>query len=160
MTSPGSVQLRDVVDADLPIFFEHQRDPVANHMLAFNPRDPADREAFNAHWAKILGDDTITIKSVLLDGEVAGNVMDFVRNGLPEVGYAIGRPYWGKGVATRALELHLRKLRVRPLYAAAATDNLASIRVLEKCGFAPYRYDRVFAGARGTEIDAVFLRLD
>jgi len=34
------VSLRDVVDADLPLFFVHQRDPAANFMAAFTVRDP------------------------------------------------------------------------------------------------------------------------
>jgi hypothetical protein len=33
------VVLRDVVDSDLPIFFEHQRDPEAGRMAAFPSRD-------------------------------------------------------------------------------------------------------------------------
>ncbi len=50
----GHVQLRDVAEGDLPVFFEHQRDPVANRMAGFPPRD---RDAFVAHWAKILADE-------------------------------------------------------------------------------------------------------
>ena len=56
MTS--DVMLRDVSERDLEIFFEHQRDPAANDMAAFTAKDPADRTAFTAKWAKILGDDT------------------------------------------------------------------------------------------------------
>ena len=47
----GDVQLRDVADGDLPIFFEHQLDPDANHMAAFTARD---RDDFTAHWTRIL----------------------------------------------------------------------------------------------------------
>ncbi len=48
--------LRDVVDSDLPIFFEQQLDADANYMAAFTAKDPADRDAFMAHWARIRGD--------------------------------------------------------------------------------------------------------
>jgi len=48
----GNIRLRDVTAGDLPAFFEHQRDPEANRMAAFPARD---RDAFMAHWAKILG---------------------------------------------------------------------------------------------------------
>jgi hypothetical protein len=41
--------LREVLDSDLPIFFEQQLDPDAIHMAAFTAKDPADRKAFNAH---------------------------------------------------------------------------------------------------------------
>jgi hypothetical protein len=35
----GEVRLRGVTEDDLPIFFEHQRDPVAKRMAAFPPRE-------------------------------------------------------------------------------------------------------------------------
>ena len=125
--------LRDVADSDLPIFFEHQRDPVANRTADFPPRD---REKFIAHWTKILADENVTKKTVLFDGRVAGNVVSFERDGEREVGYWIGREYWGKGVATEALSRFLGHVEVRrPLYAGVAKRNVASVRVLEKCGF-------------------------
>jgi len=31
--------LRDVMENDLPTFFEHQRDPAANHMAAFAAKE-------------------------------------------------------------------------------------------------------------------------
>jgi RimJ/RimL family protein N-acetyltransferase len=50
-----------------------------------------------------------------------------------EVGYWIGREYWGKGVATEALSQFLAHAEVRrPLHAAVAKHNVGSIRVLEK----------------------------
>ncbi|MEJ2747753.1 MAG: GNAT family N-acetyltransferase, partial [Anaerolineae bacterium] len=48
------VELRDVAPSDLPIFFTQQLDPTANQMAAFTAQDPANRVAFNAHWAKII----------------------------------------------------------------------------------------------------------
>lgn len=129
----GDVLLRDVADSDLPVFFEHQRDPVANRVADFPARD---REAFAAHWAKILGDENVTKKTVLFEGRVAGNVVSFERDGEREVGFWIGREYWGRGVATEALSRFLGQVEVRrPLYAGVAKRNVASVRVLEKCGF-------------------------
>src|SRR5687768_15229947 len=128
------VQLRAVVEADLALFFEYQRDPVANHMAAFTAKDPEDRDAFAAKWAKILADATITIKTIVVEGQVAGNVLIHSAFGKPEISYWIARPFWGKGIATRALSDFLGCVATRPLYACAAKDNLASIRVLEKCG--------------------------
>src|SRR5690349_11134114 len=54
-----SIVLRDVTDDDLPIFFEQQLDPDANYMAAFTSKDPTDRDAFMAHWARIRADKTI-----------------------------------------------------------------------------------------------------
>ena len=126
------VSLRDVEEADLPILFEHQLDPEANRMGAFKPRS---REAFVAHWATVLRDETVVKKAVLVGGEVAGNVVSFERDGEREVGYWIAREHWGKGVATQALSQLLKLVTERPLYAYVAKRNVASLRVLQKCGF-------------------------
>jgi RimJ/RimL family protein N-acetyltransferase len=155
----GSVLLRDVSDDDLPIFFEQQLDPAANHMAAFTAEYPADRDAFTEKWTKILDDDIITKKTILFEGHVAGHVVSFERFGKPEVAYWIGKEFWGKGIATRALSELLSGLKTRPLYARAAKDNIASIRVLEKCGFTISGYEKAFANARGEEIEEAILKL-
>jgi len=72
---------------------------------------------------------------VLVDGEVAGNILSFNRDGEREVGYWIDRAYWGRGVATAALSAFLRLEQTRPLHAGVAQHNLTSLRVLQKCGF-------------------------
>jgi len=155
------ILLRDVTETDLPIFFEHQRDPAANFMAAFTSRDPADRDAFAAHWKRILNDDTVVVKTIVFEGRVIGNVAKFVDRefGKPEVTYWIGKEYWGMGFATKALSRFLRDIQVRPIYGRAAKDNVASIRVMEKCGFAISRYGKGFASARGKEIEEVILEL-
>ncbi len=155
----GRILLRDVTEGDLPTFFEQQLDPVANHMAAFTAKDPANRDAFMAHWTRILGDECITKKTILLDGQVAGHVVSFERFGVPEVSYWIGKEYWGKGLATQALWEFLGQLTARPLYARAAKDNIASIRVLEKCGFIICGEDRGFSNARGVEVEEFILKL-
>ena len=81
--------MREVVEADLPVFYEHQRDREAAAMAAFPPRE---RDAFMAHWAKTLANDSALTWTVVSDGAVAG-------------------------------------------HAYVARSNVASIRVLEKCGF-------------------------
>ena len=76
-----------------------------------------------------------------------------------EVTYSVDRAYWGRGVATAALAALLALERTRPLHAHAAADNAGSIRVLQKCGFAITGHGRIFARARGAEIDEVALTL-
>ncbi len=124
--------LRDVIEDDLPVFFDQQRDPEAVEMAAFPPRE---REAFFEHWHRLMGDDELVVKTIVSEGEVAGNVLSFERAGKQLVGYWLGREYWGRGLATRALAELVEELAVRPLYAEVATTNIGSIRVLEKCGF-------------------------
>ncbi len=111
--SASRVRLRAVIEDDLPIFFDHQRDPVANRMAAFPARN---REAFMEHWTtKVLGDDTVTKRTILFDEQVVGNIVAFEVSGERLVGYWIGRGHWGKGIASRALSLFLEDVKTRPL---------------------------------------------
>lgn len=155
---PGIV-LRDVVTADLDVFFQHRTDPIANFMAAFTAKDPFDKDAFVAHWQRLLSNDLVVKKSIILDDEVIGNVLKFERFAIPEVSYWIAREYWGKGIATIALTRLIDGIKLRPLYARAASDNAGSLRVLQKCGFEIYGYESFYANARGAEIEEVILRL-
>jgi RimJ/RimL family protein N-acetyltransferase len=151
--------LRDVGESDLPILFAHQKDPEASRMAAFLPRDPSDRDAFLTHWRGILADPTKIAKAILWNGQLAGTVGSFLGDGKPQITYWIGKKFWGNGIATQALAELLHIVNDRPLYASTASDNVASIRVLEKCGFAMRGSAKAFAKARGTEIDEVFFEL-
>ena len=129
----GGVLLRDVARGDLPVLFEHQEDPAAIRMAGVPPRD---RDAFEAHWARMLTDRAFTNKAVLFEGRVAGHVMSFERGGHREIGYWIGREHWGRGVATEALSQFLARAETRrPLRAKVARHNAGSVRVLKRCGF-------------------------
>ncbi|HKT38029.1 MAG TPA: GNAT family protein [Ktedonobacterales bacterium] len=155
----NDIVLREVTDDDLPIFFEQQLDPDANYMAAFTSRDSTDRDAFMAHWARIRADETIINRTVLCDGQVAGSVASFEDFGQPEVTYWLGREFWGKGIATRALASLLAFQTTRPIYARAAKDNAASLRVLQKCGFVITGEDKGYANARGEVIEEYILTL-
>jgi len=124
--------LRDVVASDIPIFYEQQADPEAAAMAAFPPRDEADHFA---HLKKILGDPTVFMRTIIFGGEVAGNLVSWATDDGQEIGYWIGRPYWGKGIASAVLPTFVKLVEQRPLHAYVAEHNAASIRVLEKAGF-------------------------
>jgi len=155
----NSVHLRDVLETDLPIFFEQQVDEEANYMGAFTAENPSDREHFDTHWAMILSDNTITIKTIVFNEEVAGNILSYLEGSETQIGYWLGREYWGKGIATKALALFIEVTTTRPLYARAAKDNIASRRVLEKNGFQIIGEDKGFAHARGKVVEEFILRL-
>jgi RimJ/RimL family protein N-acetyltransferase len=130
---PPNVSLREVRLGDLPILFEHQLDPEGARMAAFKSRD---RDAFMAHWAKIMANPACALRVVLADGSVAGQIGAWTDGAERLVGYWIGREFWGRGVASAALVQFLHEEVTRPLTAHVAKHNLASIRVLQKAGFA------------------------
>lgn len=151
-----AIQLRNITESDLPILFEHQLDPDATEMAAFPSRD---RATFMAHWAKIMADESVLLKTILFDGQVAGTVVSFELSGEREVGYWIGKEYWGKGIATQALTEFLGYIYTRPLYAHVAKHNIASQRVLEKCGFMVAGEGEGFINARGERVEEIILKL-
>lgn len=160
MTTTPQVRLRDCMPDDLPIFFEQQRDPDANHMAAFAASNPHDYSAFLARWTRLLHNPNIIARTILADERIAGHLSRFQQMGQPSVGYWLGKPFWGQGIATQALSLYLATDATRPLYARVASDNHGSRRVLEKCGFVVTGQARGYANTRGMEIDELILKLE
>ena len=156
----AEITLREVRDEDLDGIFEQMRDPEGVWMAAFTAEDPDDRAHFDAHIARVRGAPDVTMRAVTRDGRLVGHVAAFDRDGELEVTYAVDRAAWGQGVASQALALLLREVTARPVHARAASDNLGSLRVLEKAGFRIIGTNRDFAQARKTEIEETVLRLD
>jgi RimJ/RimL family protein N-acetyltransferase len=156
----GQLVLRKIEDRDLSVLFEHSTDPDAIQMAAFTSPDSDDRPTFERRWARLRNDASTTNRIVEIDGRVVGHIASFDLEGQREVTYCIGREDWGRGIATRALQEFLQVEATRPLYARAASDNAASIRVLTKCGFLIVGEGRAFAHGRNEETDEIVLRLD
>lgn len=127
-----AVRLRPIEPGDIDALYAFQLDPAANAMAAVHPRDEV---AFREVWSRILDDPNASVRAIIADGELAGQITVFNLKGQDAVGYWIAREHWGRGIATRAIGLMLDEVTTRPLYARVATHNAASIRVLEKCGF-------------------------
>ncbi len=149
--------LRPVTAADVEVFYEQQLDPEARRVAVFPLRD---HETFTTHWReRILANEANYAWTIVADGEVAGHMLCFERDGKREVGYWLGRTYWGRRIATAALAAMLRDVDERPLYGYVARSNVGSIRVLEKCGFTPIGSERHVDERTGEEIEEVVLEL-
>jgi RimJ/RimL family protein N-acetyltransferase len=153
----GLVRLRNVERDDLPRMCSMQLDPGSNCLAMTTPRSA---EAFEAHWADVLRDPSVTAKAILLGEEMVGYICCFRREGRAHVGYWVSREHWGKGIASRALGLLLLEVTSRPLYARVATSNGASLRVLQKCGFVVERVHVSPASDRYRECEEAVLVLN
>lgn len=77
------------------------------------------------------------------DGHVAGSVgiITFKENYRKnvEMGYFLGEAFWGKGIATVAVDLMVKHILANfdtiRIFAVVFADNISSMRVLEKNGF-------------------------
>ena len=153
------ITLRAVEPSDLDEFFSHQLDPSANHMAAFSAKNPSDRGVFNHHWQHILNDPTVTVRTIVADGDVVGSILAYRDSDVPEISYWIDKARWGQGITTAAVGLFLEEFTERPLRARAVVDNVNSIRILERYGFTQVGETQGFANARGAVVKELVLEL-
>ncbi|TQM78691.1 RimJ/RimL family protein N-acetyltransferase [Saccharothrix saharensis] len=156
----AEVALRSVEDADLDALFDQMRDPESVRMAAFTAKDPDDRVAFDAHMAKSRTADDITLRAITLDGQLVGSIGCFVVEGDTEITFWVDRAVWGRGIAGRALALFLDQVKVRPLHARAAGDNVGSLGVLRRAGFEVTGTEVSYAAGRAADVEEAILRLD
>jgi RimJ/RimL family protein N-acetyltransferase len=85
----------------------------------------------------------ITTFAIDVDGEAVGGIGfspgTDVERFSAEIGYWLGEPFWGRGIAADALKLvseyAFRECGMLRLYALPFADNRQSMRVLEKAGY-------------------------
>lgn len=152
-------KLRRTVESDLEHFFQFQLDKQANHLAAFTPKDPTDKEAYIEKYTKHLNDPTINMQTILLAQTIVGSIAKFEIEGDAEITYWIDRTFWGKGIATSALKNLLIIEITRPIFGRVAFDNYGSQKVLEKCSFVRIGSDKGFANARQMEIEEFIYKL-
>ncbi|HRD75693.1 MAG TPA: GNAT family N-acetyltransferase [Hyphomicrobiaceae bacterium] len=98
--------------------------------------------------------------AIVVDGELVGAVGYFLRpSGIAELGYWIGMPWWGRGLATATSRVVVddafRQTRIPAFSAHHFADNPASGRILMKLGFAVMGQGREFCRARSAAVDTV-----
>ena len=81
--------------------------------------------------------------AIVYKGRIAGSIgcvpkEDVARKTI-EIGYFVGEPYWGKGIATEAVRLLVdfivTRMDVIRIYAQVFAGNQSSMKVLQKNGF-------------------------
>jgi RimJ/RimL family protein N-acetyltransferase len=159
--SPIDITLRPTTESDLRLIHSFELDPRANELAGTKPRD---WPTFAARWAVILADKDgtatgVTPRVILADGVPVGSVNLSPYEGPESIGYWIGREHWGRGIATRAVEVMLRECPQRPIFATASASNHASLRVLEKNGFVEVSRCVTPATERAVERETVTLVL-
>ena len=154
------IKLRPTELSDLDRLFEFQLDKEGGYLAAFMPNDSNDKSAFIEKHRKFLKDPTINNQTILLEDHIVGSIAKFVVQGDTEVSYWIDRKYWGKGIASKALQKLLEIETERPIFGRVAFDNFGSQKVLEKCGFQKVGSDKGFSNLRQKEIEEYIYKLD
>ena len=152
MNGKFDLKLRATEVPDLEYLFGFQLDKEGGYMAAFMPENPRDKSAYLAKYTKLLRNPQVNTQTILVDHEIVGSIAKFVMEGDAEITYWIDRKFWGRGIATSALEAFLVMETTRPIFARVAFDNLGSQKVLEKCGFVKIGSEESFASARQKKI--------
>lgn len=159
MMTFNKITLRPTEENDLELFFLFQLDKEANYLAAFTSSDPSDKPAYISKYTKHLSNPTINNQTILADNRIVGSIAKFEMEGDSEITYWMDKECWGKGIATSALKQFLEIEHSRPLFGRVAFDNVASQKVLEKCGFKRIGKDKGFANARQEEIEEYIYKL-
>jgi RimJ/RimL family protein N-acetyltransferase len=153
------ITLTETEKDDLNAFFQFQLDKEANYVAAFTAKNPDDQTAYIEKYTKHLADPAIHMRTIKVNDVIAGSIAKFVMENEAGITYWIDRKFWGRGIATTALNDFLKIERIRPVYARVAFDNYGSQKVLEKCGFVKTGKDKGFANARQAEIEEFIYEL-
>lgn len=156
----ATITLRALEDDDLDELFRWERDPTAARMAAFTRADPADRAAFDAHYQKVRSNPDNTLEVIEEDGAPAGTIGSFTLDGHRELTYWIDPDRWGRGIASRALQIFIQHETQRPLFARAAAHNIGSSKVLLRNGFVKIGEDTGWAAGVGQDVLEHIYRLD
>jgi RimJ/RimL family protein N-acetyltransferase len=103
--------------------------------------------------------------AIELRGALIGGTGFYRRySGAAEVGFWLGRPWWGRGYATEAtsaaMSYGVRNLRIPGFTSSHFIDNQASANVLRKLGFEPVGRGKIISTARGHDVEALTYWLD
>ncbi len=116
-------------------------------------------EAMAHQWVSGLEPDEV-VRGIDYRGELIGLVGYTPHDkGTAEIGYWIGKPWWGQGFATEAAQGIVRYCftsgRLVRLSCCHLVDNPGSKRVIEKLGFRLIGPARAYCEARGCEVDTL-----
>jgi len=137
------VSLRLFASTDLDDLVRLANNPRIAHQLRDAFPHPYTREAGQG-WLTFASRPDATVFAIEVEGQFAGGIGYHPGNDIErcaaEIGYWLGEPFWGRGVASVALIQLVEKVRrtgrFTRLFALPFADNLASQKVLNKAGFA------------------------
>jgi len=136
-----------------------------NEKIAMNLRDgfphPYTEQDARSWISMVLKNKKDLIYAVEVDGEAAGGIglhgKEDVYRYNAEIGYWLAEKHWGRGIITEAVALlvdqgfsHYSWTRI---YAGIFSNNIASMKVLQKCGFKPEAILKHSVKKRGAYLD-------
>ena len=140
------INLRPITKSDAESIYKYARDrAISRYTFLPHPytRKDADDWVITSSERNASGIDFNMGIELPSTGEIIGmislNNIDVI-NRHAELGYWLGKPFWGKGMVSEAVALVVnytfRRLKLVRIYARVMHPNTTSAHLLEKCGFA------------------------
>ncbi len=135
--------LRKWEESDLDSLVKHANNPdIAKNMTDGFPH-PYTKEHALAFLGKFKDQEPVQLFAIVINGEAAGGIGIHLQTDIyrlnAELGYWLSADYQGQGIVPRAIrqivEYTFTYFEVNRIYARPFGSNLASQKVLEKCGF-------------------------
>lgn len=135
------LELRKFEQEDEALLVSYLNDQALMHFLS--ARIPQPYTNASAQWWITTGSKLGVVYAIINKGVFVGSIGaipgEFEKQRTAEIGYWVAKPYWGQGIASKALEkftsLIFENTNFIRLYASVFEGNLASARVLEKCSY-------------------------
>ena len=162
----GLCLIRDWRGGDEESLVRHANNPaVARNLRDIFPH-PYTLDDAHAWIAHASIEDPVTDFAIVVDGDAAGGIgfaPGDVARGAVEIGFWLGEAHWGRGIATTAVRAVCHHIFVNfdvgRIYANVFERNRASIRVLEKAGFAYEGRQRNAVTKGGETLDSLMYAL-
>lgn len=155
--------LRPWRESDAEDLYEYAKDPIIGERTGFVPHKSVEdtievllRKGLMCEYNRAV---------CLKDGKAIGSIGLINHDGTPEIGYWLGKPFWGQGLipeAVRRVAVYVFDvLGANRLYCGYFDGNVNSRRVSEKCGFiySHTEYDKLWE-ATGKIVTEHFTVLD
>lgn len=128
---------------DEPSLARHADDREVSRRLRDSFPHPYTREDARRFIGFARGQEPRTTFAIAVDGEAVGGIGlrlgQEVERRSAEIGYWLGRAFWGRGIATAAVRgltgFAFEAFGLTRVFAVPFENNPASMRVLEKCGY-------------------------
>jgi RimJ/RimL family protein N-acetyltransferase len=135
--------LRDWALDDVESLVRHANNPRIAALMRDGFPSPYTREDAQRFIRMATGPTTNLFLAIDINGEAIGGIgihpLDDIKRKTAEIGYWISESLWGKGIVTDAVDLLVpvafKQYDIVRLQAGIFSNNPASMRVLEKCGF-------------------------
>jgi ribosomal-protein-alanine N-acetyltransferase len=136
------LELRKFEERDEELLVSYLNDEMLTYFLSTRIPQPYTKDS--ARWWVNKGSTFGIVNAITYNGILVGSISaipgEFEKQRTAEIGFWIARPFWGKGIASSALQTFIRfvfeNTNLIRLYASVFEGNLASAKVLSKCGFA------------------------